>query len=539
MGALISRALRPLTVLVVIGAVVGFALVVALGGKPAAAAVLYPAYSVEVDNVGATTLVLSQTEVRPNQNISIWGRGFGTTPGNTLASARIGGVDLLVASHGGILADVAVSPSGQFNATFAIWPANPADANPTLGGGTLELEIMDAAGLVGTADIAILTPTLTVTPGEAGPRDYVVIAGANWPVKNDDGAEVSPVKLEITYGIVGVKAYAEEASTDGNGKWSVRYRVRGDVGIPSTIAVQASYGASNDIVVTAKIQVPPATLSVVQNRVVPCGRLTLNAAGFSLYESQIDVKIGNKYAAIPTGTTTDLEGNLKDLAVIVPNLDAGTHTVQLQVGGDGGTVATSEVTVLDDAHGDAARPDALTPRLSVTPGQVVPGGELALNASGFPRCESLITVKIGNTNVAVSTGTHFNRQGNIKDLIVRVPSLDPGTYTVQLHVGRYGVPVAFSEVTVLGETVPGYSPLPAALAPLGSNLVRVFHFSNATKTWTFYDPRPYFAELNTLTGLTPGQPYWILVNRNQNVTLNGRAHTFICQGGDCWNVLVW
>ena len=533
MGEVINRALRSLTVLAIIGAVAGFALVaLPNGANPAVAAALYPAYSVEVDNVGATTLALSHSEVRPNESVTVWGRGFGTTPGNALSSAQIGGVDLMVSSHGGNLADVEVSPSGQFNATFAIWPANPSDANPTLRGGMLEIAITDAAGLVGTADIAILPPTLTLTPGEVGPRDYVVISGANWPVGNSYGGAVSKVKLEITGD--GFEADAEEEWADDDGNWSVRYRVPGNVGIPSAISVQASYGASNDILVIAKIQVAPATMSVAPNRVVPCGRLTLNGSGFTLYESDIAVKIGNKDVAIPTGASTDREGEIKDLTVIVPGLDAGTYTVHLQVGE---AVASSAVTVLDGITHDY---DALSPSLSVVPDQVVPSGDLTLNAAGFPRCESwIITVKIGQTEVTVPTGTHFDRAGKVKDLTVKVPSLDAGTYIVQLQVGRYGVPVAFSEVTILDYDARRAAELPGALAPLGNNLVRVFHFNNATKTWTFYDPRPEFAELNTLSAFAAGEPYWVLVGSDQSVTLNGRAHTFICQRGDCWNILVW
>ena len=78
-----------------------------------------------------------------------------------------------------------------------------------------------------------------------------------------------------------------------------------------------------------------------------------------------------------------------------------------------------------------------------------------------------------------------------------------------------------------------------ALAPLGNNLVRVFHFNNANKTWSFYDPRPEFADLNTLSALAAGDPYWVLVRREQNATLNFKRQTLACQGGDCWNILVW
>ena len=84
------------------------------------------------------------------------------------------------------------------------------------------------------------------------------------------------------------------------------------------------------------------------------------------------------------------------------------------------------------------------------------------------------------------------------------------------------------------------SPLPGAVMDLGDSVVRIFHFNTSSKVWTFYDPRPEFEDLNTLTELAAGQPYWILVSENvENVVLNGRTRNLTCVGGDCWNQLVW
>ena len=109
----------------------------------------------------------------------------------------------------------------------------------------------------------------------AGPRQYVSIAGANWPAANPASDGVSPVKMEITG--VGFDAEFMDASADANGKWAVRYRLPDNVGIPSTVSVQASYGGPSGIVVTAKIRVRAASLSAVPNQVAPCALLTLNA----------------------------------------------------------------------------------------------------------------------------------------------------------------------------------------------------------------------------------------------------------------------
>ena len=50
----------------------------------------------------------------------------------------------------------------------------------------------------------------------------------------------------------------------------------------------------------------------------------------------------------------------------------------------------------------------------------------------------------------------------------------------------------------------------------------LWHFEK-TKEWTFYDPRPIFAEINTMEKLVPGEIYWLKVSADLTTTLNGRV----------------
>ena len=61
------------------------------------------------------------------------------------------------------------------------------------------------------------------------------------------------------------------------------------------------------------------------------------------------------------------------------------------------------------------------------------------------------------------------------------------------------------------------------LMALGGNLVRVWHFNNATKEWPFYDPRPAFADSNTQEEMVPGEAYYNSVDSDQATILNGDA----------------
>ena len=73
--------------------------------------------------------------------------------------------------------------------------------------------------------------------------------------------------------------------------------------------------------------------------------------------------------------------------------------------------------------------------------------------------------------------------------------------------------------------------LPGAVDSLGDNLVAIFHFDDVGKEWSFYDPRPEFADLNTLTEMVNGEAYWILVSETvDDVVLNNKVRSLTCRG---------
>ena len=94
----------------------------------------------------------------------------------------------------------------------------------------------------------------------------------------------------------------------------------------------------------------------------------------------------------------------------------------------------------------------------------------------------------------------------------------------------------FSIYGVQGAFLP---PPPVATAagsmPLGENVVRVWHVNNTTMEWSFYDPRPDFADINTLKELVPGEKYWFKVNNDQTALLNEKER--VLRAG--WNLIVW
>ena len=55
-------------------------------------------------------------------------------------------------------------------------------------------------------------------------------------------------------------------------------------------------------------------------------------------------------------------------------------------------------------------------------------------------------------------------------------------------------------------------------ASVGDRLVRVWQFDNATQSWSFYDPRPEFADFNTLTEVSSGQIVTAILSEGEAIT---------------------
>ena len=393
--------------------------------------------------VAGSELTPSETDVLPNESITISGNGYGSQTCINVDDITLDNVAVQVDLESTVrctsgsgdtattYAGVEVSNSGQFVATITLWPHDQSAANPTLIAGSHELTVEDSQGFTGSTKLTIAEPTISVLPDVVGPRDYVVISGENWPVDNTDNSNSGLIAIEISEG-GRTRSYSVYA--DNTGRFTAEHRVSKDVAIPSTNQVKGDYG-NGEIVEVGNFSVPAATVTVTPTSAQPGDMVNLSATDMPVYASADYVKIGGTVFNDP-GANSDIDGNITIDGILVPGLDPGTYSVVINVDG---TVAIGELEVLaeDSAAGAGAE-------------------------------------------------------------------------------------------------------LPGALEGLDDNLVRVFHFNDVDKSWDFFDPRDEFAELNTLTTLVNGEPYWVLVSEGQeDVVLNNKPRTLTCVGGDCWNQIVW
>ena len=176
--------------------------------------------------------------------------------------------------------------------------------------------------------------------------------------------------------------------------------------------------------------------------------------------------------------------------------------------------------------------------ITVTPGEGQPGDTVTLTAGNMPVYTEADYIEIGGTTYN-DPGINTDRDGNITVEDVLIPGLDPGVYSVVINIDNT---IAIGEVNVLAESSAAGAPaeLPGAVENLGDSLVAIFHFDDVGKVWSFYDPRPEFADLNTLTEMVNGEAYWILVSETvEDVVLNNKVRSLTCRGDDCWNLEVW
>lgn len=183
----------------------------------------------------------------------------------------------------------------------------------------------------------------------------------------------------------------------------------------------------------------------------------------------------------------------------------------------------------------------------INPSKGPPGSRITISGTGFRGFAQVESITMGGLDILGNRTVTTDRDGFFEVTDLLVPGLDPGIVGVVIRVGtgpQETTAVGTFEITPPGDAPGGSSSAAQALAPLGDALERVFHFDNATKTWSFFDPRPEFAGANTLTQLVEGQVYWVKVARSISVSLNSQQRQLSCANEgtpqeDCWNLLVW
>ena len=145
------------------------------------------------------------------------------------------------------------------------------------------------------------------------------------------------------------------------------------------------------------------------------------------------------------------------------------------------------------------------------------GETFVLSGESFPSYVSVTTITIGGIDAKPSPAPATDTNGNFSAAIM-VPGLTTGTHAISVTAGS----VTASSSIEVTSTISAVAAVSTATADVfadsiaADNLVRVWKFSNADQSWSFYDPRDAFASANTLSDTASGDIVWVNVTAEES-----------------------
>jgi len=303
---------------------------------------------------GATLTLTPETNLVPNQTITVIGQGY-TTGGSATINLASDSSLVTISGDATDLFNNSSSAQTKINEGNTItvdnggnWSSSlimPINATTTTGG-SHELKVKDSSGRAGTLTFTIAERTLVLDPVSSRVGTTITVTGAGYPADNTKtGADATP-SVAIKYTVSGTARTVATLTPDASGNLNGTFIVPLDAGIPSTNSVRAEYTFDSTTVTTATSHdVPRATLTIDAGE-GPSGTIvTIVGSGFKTYSSLTELKIGDvdvRPAPIPS---TNTEGGFT-ATVTVPQLNTGTQTVTGKVSS---TTASTTFTVLATA----------------------------------------------------------------------------------------------------------------------------------------------------------------------------------------------
>ena len=397
-------------------------------------------------------------------------------------------------------------------------------------------------GVKKDAKITITGSQLTLSKGEALPNELITITGDGF-----GGDYIDVTKITIDGAPLMVDSDSTHSrSVDGNDVVVVDVSNAGQFVASIVLWPEEDAGSNPSLIAgthrvkvvdnlgfsgTAVVVIPEPSIKVTPIVAGPRDTITISGENWP---------IDNVDGAAPDAVDITISDGARTRRYSAFANSAGRFTIEHRVASDVAIPSTNQVQAKMGTEivkvGSFEVPAAV---INIEPAEGQPGDHITLSVDGMPVYQQVDRVEIGGRSVMPVGNFSTDRDGNVTVADVLIPGLDPGTYSVLLDVEDT---IAIGELNVLAETgaVGPAAMLPDAVENLGDNLVAVFYFDDVGKTWSFYDPRPDFADLNTLSELVNGEAYWILVSETaEDVVLNNKARSLTCRGDDCWNLEVW
>ncbi|MBS72610.1 MAG: hypothetical protein CMO20_06675 [Thermoplasmata archaeon] len=451
---------------------------------------------------------MTPSSALPNQTIQL--HGIHWTPGATInleGDQSAIGFEFMsyIKSKGGnatpyfnLGSKIEVASDGTWAAPFIVPMGLPvgqslrANQNPDK---ELTFIVEDSGGRNLTTTIPMLKLSMDFNPSSSSQGSVVTFTGTNFPVSNADTGAEQNMELGIYYPGVTIATLVGTVTPDINGNISGTFRV------PIDAAIGDTYTPSGQTI----------KLSFLSN---------------NISSSMTD---GSKH----------LVTNLQSMTLSENKGYVGT-TIQVNTFGmvpKAGNISPDKFVIGNPAPYGTAYLDTSEIRNSIGRNFL----EGFTNITEFP----INWTAPSETQLQSSFKVPYLSPGQYEIIIVRDQRLSRTNFTILPGSPPAPTPAQTPVVQYIYETAPTPAPvynpsqsnkvITAIEDPLFGNLIRVFNFSNRTKTWSFYDPDPDLASINTLHTINSGEVYWIKVHIDGTYTLNNKPRQLYSG----WNLVAY
>ena len=345
----------------------------------------------------------------------------------------------------------------------------------------------------GQKNIDIVGIDLTVSPSTAVVGQEVTVTGSGFV----NGEEI------ISLSIGGVSVLRQVATTDrgvaSGGRVVAAFIVPADAKLAGADDYTVSLGDGTRTG-SAMVTIPERTLTVSPAESRIGSRIDLSGTGWPIGTGPnlVGIYYGDNQLS---SATTDSSGEWSATITVPGTADVGqTNTVEAKA-----SVGADDNVTMKEDH------DTPAPVVNVSPAQAQRGDTVTVSGENFHTFRP-VTIDIGGSDVTPSATT-TDGDGSFS-VAVLVPGLSLGNKNLKATVNDVPV-VEFLEIVATPVSTTMASGDVFADLVASNNLTVVWHFDNATKAWSFYDPRPAVAPAVDLNEVTSGDNVWIQVVANQ------------------------
>jgi hypothetical protein len=354
--------------------------------------------------------------------------------------------------------------------------------------------------------VTITGAPVTVSPATAVAGQEVTVTGTGF-TKSSNLATITVGGEDVTYtssgGLNTSTTIATGVDTDSSGNFSTSFL------IPDASATRTA--GDHKILVTddgsltgeISVSVPGRTMTLDTDTSKRGSEVTVTGTGYEAKGTVVLTYTSGTTDTALGSATADSYGGFSRV-VTVPNTPAipSTNTITGAIASGGSKTTTHKI-------GASA--------ITIDVSEQSTGESITITGSGFPAYATVGTMTIGGLDVRPTPAPSTDVDGGFTS-VVMVPGLTEGNHTVVVTAssvtGSLSLKVVATTATVVAASTATEDVFADTIA--ADNLVRVWKFSNADQSWSFYDPRDAFASANTLSDTASGDIVWVNVTAEES-----------------------